>query len=114
MVAPTGHASAHAVGFPRETRFSKHISHFFMYGASFDHSYRGTLCGHAIMQYRHPTHFFLSYTTGPRSVFVSAPTRQAEAQAGCSQWRHCLRTNFPSLSCTTVNAVSESFGSGSP
>src|SRR5512146_1772183 len=27
---------------------------------------------------------------------------------------HCLRTNFPSFSVTTVNAVSDKWGSGSP
>src|SRR3989304_8069239 len=30
--------------------------------------------------------------TGPSTVFSIALVRQAEAQAGWQQWRHCLRT----------------------
>src|SRR5512142_1664024 len=33
------------------------------------------------------------------------PTGQAEAHAGSSQCMHMRRTNLPSRSCTTVNAV---------
>ena len=43
------------------------------------------------MQYRQPRHFDASYTTGPSSVLVNAPTGQALAQLGVAQCMHIRR-----------------------
>src|SRR5271165_2199593 len=58
-------------------------------------------------------HLSASYTTGPRAVFLIAPTGQADAHAGSLQCIQTLRTNLSPRDSITVKAVSESVGSGS-
>src|SRR5271165_2150119 len=58
-------------------------------------------------------HLSASYTTGPRAVFLIAPTGQAEAQAGSLQCIQTFRTNLSPRDSITVKAVSDSVGSGS-
>src|SRR5664279_825079 len=58
-------------------------------------------------------HLSASYTTGPRAVFLIAPTGQTEAQAGSLQCMQTLRTNLSLRDSITVNAVSDRVGSGS-
>src|SRR5271169_5747339 len=58
-------------------------------------------------------HLSALYSTGPRADLLIAPTGHAEAQAGSSQCIQILRTNLSPRVSTTVNAVSESVGSGS-